>query len=205
MQKFLDFISSKTFRNVFCFILFTSLMTAAISSQNFFFQKIIDNNMALKEVIAEKDIKVIDTVKTEQHRKEVAQNVEPILTQAEDEFITTSLTALKNSVLKIRKKNVADSIKKEELGVLFDSSSKYELVDFLLRASDHDLQYVFDKSMVTLTSVLNKGVSYKDFDNKLLVTRLFSKDNDCYKTKDDSIDVLNSDVVCNNNLLGSVI
>ena len=165
MQKILDFISSKSFRNVFCFLVFTILMTAAISSQNFFFQKIIENNMALREVIAEKDIKVIDTVKTEQHRKEVAQNVEPILTQAEDEFITTSLTALQNSIIKIRKKNISDTLKTEELKVLFDSSNKGELVEFLLRASDGDLQYVFDKSMVTLTSVLNKGVSYKDFDN----------------------------------------
>jgi putative nucleotidyltransferase with HDIG domain len=165
MFKILDFITSKTFRNVFCFVLFTSLMTAAISSQNFFFQKIIDNNMALREVIAEKDIKVIDTVKTEQHRKEVVQNVEPILTQAEDEFITTSLTALQNSILKIRKKNISDSIKFEELKVLFDSQNKTSIVEFLLRSSDNDLQYIFDKSMVTLTSVLNKGVSYKDFEN----------------------------------------
>lgn len=165
MFKILDFITSKTFRNVFCFVLFTSLMTAAISSQNFFFQKIIDNNMALREVIAEKDIKVIDTVKTEQHRKEVVQNVEPILTQAEDEFITTSLTALQNSILKIRKKNISDSIKFEELKVLFDSQNRTSIVEFLLRSSDNDLQYIFDKSMVTLTSVLNKGVSYKDFEN----------------------------------------
>lgn len=165
MFKILDFITSKTFRNVFCFVLFTSLMTAAISSQNFFFQKIIDNNMALREVIAEKDIKVIDTVKTEQHRKEVVQNVEPILTQAEDEFITTSLTALQNSILKIRKKNISDSIKFEELKVLFDSQHRTSIVEFLLRSSDNDLQYIFDKSMVTLTSVLNKGVSYKDFEN----------------------------------------
>ena len=165
MIKILDFISSKTFRNVFCFLLFTTLVTASISSQNFFFQKIIDNNMALKEVVAEKDIKVIDTVKTEQHRKEVAQNVEPILTQAEDEFITMSLTALQNSILKIRKKNVADSIKFEELKVLFDGSNKINMAEFLLRSNDDDLQYVFDKSMVTLTSVLNKGVSYKDFEN----------------------------------------
>ena len=165
MQKILDFISTKTFRNIFCFIFFTALMTAAISSQNFFFQKIIDNNMALKEVIAEKDIKVIDTIKTEQHKKEVAQNVEPILTQAEDEFITTSLTALQNSVSKIRKKNVSDAVKTNELRILFASSNKSELVDYLLHSSDSDLQYVFDKSMVTLTSVLNKGISYKDFDN----------------------------------------
>ncbi len=165
MQKFLDFISSKTFRNVFCFIVFTTLMTVAISSQNFFFQKVIDNNMALKEIVAEKDIKVIDTVKTEQHKKEVAQNVEPILTQAEDEFITTSLTALQNSVLKIRKKEVTDAVKNEELRVLIDAQNKSDLVDFLLHSNDSDLQYIFDKSMITLTSVLNKGVSYKDFDN----------------------------------------
>ena len=165
MQKILDFISSKTFRNAFFFLVFATLMTAAISSQNFFFQKVIENNMAMREVIAEKDIKVIDTVKTEQHKKEVAQNVEPILTQAEDEFITTSLTALQNTVIRIRKKNVSDSIKAEELSVLFDSNNKKELVDFLLRSSENDLLYIFDKSMITLTSVLNKGVSYKDFDN----------------------------------------
>lgn len=165
MKHILDFIFSRKFRTVSFFILFTVLMTAAISSQNFFFQKIIENNMALKDVIAEKDVKVIDTIKTEQHRKEVVQNVEPILTQAEDEFITTSLTALKNSIMKIRKKTISDQIKIEELGVLFDTSDRKYLVDFMLRASDDDLQYIFDKSMVTLTSVLNKGVSYKDFDN----------------------------------------
>jgi len=165
MQKILDFISSKIFRNIVCFILFTSLMTAAISSQNFFFQKVIENNIALKDVKADKDIKVIDTVKTEQHRKEVAKNVEPILTQAEDEFITTNLTALQSSVMKIRKKNIPDDVKVEELKVLVGASHKTELVDFLLRSNDSDLEYVFDKSMVTLTSVLNKGVSYKDFDN----------------------------------------
>ena len=48
-------------------------------------------------------------------------------------------------------------------------------------------------------------VVYKNFDNKLLVTRLYSKDNDCYKTKDDSIDMINKNVVCNNNLLGNVV
>ena len=113
MQKFLEIISSKKFRNAVCFFMFTILMTSAISSQNFFFQKVIHNNIALRDVIAEKDIKVIDTVKTEQHRKEVAQNVEPILTQAEDEFIIASLTSLQNNISKIRKKNISDQVKYE--------------------------------------------------------------------------------------------
>ena len=70
--------------------------------------------------------------------------------------------------------------------------------------------YVKDNNLYVLKETklfdLNPGdlVVYKDFDNKMFVTRLFSKDNDCYRTKDDSIDTLNNNVVCNNNLLGSV-
>lgn len=165
MTKFLDFISSKTFRNVMCFIVFTFLMTVTISSQNYFFQKVIENGISKRDIVAQKDIKVIDTKKTEQHKKEVAQNVEPILTQAEDEFITTSLLTLQNSVKKIREKNVSEDVKKDELNVLFDESGKQGLIEFLLKANDDDLQSVFDKSKITLTSVLNVGISAKDFDN----------------------------------------
>ena len=165
MTKFLDFISSKMFRNVVCFILFTFLLSITISSQNFFFQKVIENGISKRDIVAQKDIKVIDTKKTEQHKKEVAQSVEPILTQAEDEFITTSLTTLQNSVIKIREKDVSDSVKMDELNVLFDESGKKGLVDFLLKSNDSDLQAVFDKSKITLSSVLNTGISSKDFEN----------------------------------------
>ena len=165
MNKFLDFISSKTFRNVVCFIVFTFLMTVTISSQNYFFQKVIENGISKKDIVAQKDIKVIDTKKTEQHKKEVAQNVEPILTQAEDEFITTSLLTLQNSIKKIREKNVSNQVKTDELNVLFDESGKKGLIEFLLKSSDDDLQSVFDKSKITLSSVLNTGISAKDFEN----------------------------------------
>ncbi len=165
MQKILDFLSSKRFRNVVCFILFTFFLTITISSQNFFFQKVIENGISKKDIVAQKDIKVIDTKKTEQHKKEVAQSVEPILTQAEDEFIATSLSTLQNSVMRIREKNVTDQVKKEELNVLFDESGKKGLVDFLLKSNENDLRMVFDNAKITLTSVLNIGVSSKDFEN----------------------------------------
>ena len=170
MTKFLDFISSKQFRNVTCFILFTFLMTVILSSQNFFFQKVIENGISQRDIIAQKDIKVVDTKKTERHRKEVAQNVEPILALAEDDFITTGLLNLQNSVKKIREKNVSDQIKTDELNVLFDESGKKELVDFLLKANDEDLQSVFDKAKITLSSVLNAGISSRDFENNYVTT-----------------------------------
>lgn len=165
MEKILDFISSKNFRNGFFFVLFTALMTLAISSQNYFFQKVIENGISKKDIVAQRDIKVIDTKKTEQHKKEVIQNVEPIITQAEDEFITTNLQTLRNSVLKIREKDISEDTKRDELKVLFDESGKQGLVDFLLKSSDNDLHIVFEKAQVTLASVLNLGISSKDFEN----------------------------------------
>jgi hypothetical protein len=165
MQKILDFLSSKKFRNVVCFIVFTFLMTAAISSQNYFFQKVVENGISKRDVIAQKDIKVIDTKKTEQHKKEVAQSVEPILTQAEDDFIMTSLVTLQKSVIKIREKVATDEVKADEISVLFEENSKKGVIEYLLKANDNDLNLLFDKSKVVLSSVLTSGISTKDFEN----------------------------------------
>ncbi len=165
MNKFIEFISSKQFRNGFYFFLFTLIMAITISSQNYFFQKVIENGISKKDIVAQKDITVIDTKKTEQHRKEVAQNVEPIITQAEDEFIMTNLLTLKNSVMKIREKGISEETKLDELNVLFDESGKRGLVDFMLKSSDNDLISLFEKSQITLSAVLNKGISSNDFEN----------------------------------------
>ena len=121
--------------------------------------------LPIKQIIAQKDIKVIDTKKTELHKKEAAQAVEPILTQAEDDFITSSLTTLQKSVVKIRAKDVSDEIKEDELSVLFDESGRRGVIEFLLKSSDSDLYALFDKCKVVLAGVLNTGISNKDFEN----------------------------------------
>ena len=166
MQKVLDFVTSKSFRNVVCFIVFTFLLTVTIASQNFFFQMVIENGISNKDIYAHRDIKVVDTEKTEFHRKEVARRVEPILTRVEDEYIVTNLSTFQNSVMRIREKNISDEVKKEELNVLFDGAGKKELVDFLLKANENDLRSVFYNAKITLSSVLNIGVSSKDFEDE---------------------------------------
>ena len=165
MKKFLDFISTKNFRNVFCFILFTVLMAVTISSQNYFFQKVIKNDRSTVDIPAKRDMKVIDTVKTEQLRKKAMQNVQPILTQIEDESISTNLANLHNYVLKIRAKDSSDKEKLAELKALFDESDTQLLTDFMLKASESDLQHVFERAQITLNTVLNIGISSMDFEN----------------------------------------
>lgn len=157
--------------DILLFICFSLIMTIIISSQNFFFQKIIENGISKKDIIAQKNITVIDTKRTEQHRQDVVQNIEPILIPAEDEFIKVNLDTLQNSIQQIRTKNVNDLTKKDELSLLFDipsQSKKAYLANYLLLASEPDLQKMFDKAKLTLVKVLNIGITESSYENEKL-------------------------------------
>ncbi len=154
--------------NILLFLLFSILLTLLISSQNFFFQKIIENGISKRDIIAEKTITVVDTKRTEQHKKDVAMNVEPILIPADDDFIKVNLETLENSIVQIRKKHVEASVKRAELGMLFDIAAQYKkdyLSNYLLSVSDANLQKIFDKSKLTLTTVLNRGITESEYEN----------------------------------------
>ena len=167
MSKIRDFfLSAQAFKTV-GFIFFTVLLTTIIASQNFFFQSIVENGISKKDIIAQKTITVVDVKRTEQHKKEVAQKVEPILTSAEDDFIRTNLETLENSILQIRKKEVDNTVKKEELSLLFDISDaakKEFVISFLLKSDDHTVREAFDKANLTLTNILRAGITEKDFE-----------------------------------------
>ena len=153
------------------FICFSLIMTIIISSQNFFFQKVIENGISKKDIIAQKNITVIDTKRTEQHRQEVVQNIEPILIPAEDEFIKVNLDTLQNSIQQIRHKNISDVVKKDELSLLFDipsQSRKDYLANYLLISSEQNLQKMFDKAKLTLVKVLNIGITESSYENEKL-------------------------------------
>ncbi len=163
-----DQIKEASIADILMFLLFCLLMTLLISSQNFFFQRIIENGISKRDIIADKTITVIDTKRTEQHKKDVAMNVEPVLIPAEDEFIKVNLETLENSIVQIRRKNVDNSVKRTELGLLFDISAQYKkdyLSNYLLNVSDTNLQKIFDKAKITLTSVLNRGITESEYEN----------------------------------------
>lgn len=150
------------------FICFALVMTIVLSSQNFFFQRVIENGISKKDIIAQKTITVIDTKRTEQHRQEVIQNIEPILIPAEDEFIKVNLDTLQTSIQQIRNKNVSDSVKQTELALLFDIPSREKkayLANYLLVSNDQSLQKIFDKAKIALVKVLNVGITESNYEN----------------------------------------
>ena len=100
-----DTFSSTKVINLLAFILFAFLMTATLGARYYLFQSIIaDDGTSKKEIIAPKTIKVVDTFKTEQNKKEIAQKVETILTPAKETYIKNNYEKLDKAKEKIRAK-----------------------------------------------------------------------------------------------------
>lgn len=162
-----EFLSSYRILKFLAFLTFTLIMSAIISSQNFFFKSIIENGISKKDIIAQKTITVIDVDKTELHKKEIAQKIDPILAPAEDDFITNNLATLESSVIQLRKKDAPAATKKDEVGLLFDMAEGYKkdyVINYLLKTDEKSLQQVFDKATLTLTNILGVGITEKDYE-----------------------------------------
>lgn len=163
----IEFFSSSRVIKFLGFFAFVLAMSAVISSQNFFFKSIIENGISKKDIVAQKTITVIDTQRTEFHKKEIAQKINPILSPADDSFIKNNLAILQSSVLQIRKKEVALNEKKDELELLFDTSEGYKrdyIIKYLLKVDEKTLRQVFDKATLTLSNILGIGISEKDYE-----------------------------------------
>ena len=159
------FTSSKVVRFLYL-IGFTLIMTAIIASQNQFFQNVIENGMSKKDIYAPKTITVEDVKRTEKHKKEVAQKVEPILVPAEDDFIKSNLETLQNAVMQIRKKDSPIEEKKAEINILFDLSDNNKrdfITNFLLNVDEPSLTESFDKANLSLVNILRVGITENDY------------------------------------------
>ncbi len=167
MDKIRDFLTSSKFVKAVYLIAFTIMLTGIISSQNFLFKSIVENGISKKDIIAQKTLTVEDVKRTEQHKREVAQKVEPVLVPAEDEFIKSNLETLQNSVLQIRKKEKSLEEKRGELNILFDltgNTSKDFILDYLLNVDEASLREAFEKASLSLVKILQVGITENDYE-----------------------------------------
>lgn len=168
-----EILTSSKAVKILYLITFTVLITTIIASQNYFFQSIIDNGISKKDIIAQKTITVEDVKRTEQHKREVAQKVEPILVPAEDDFIKTNLETLQKSIIQIRKKDKSEQEKINELNILFDfsdNSKRKFIIDFFLHVDEPSLREAFDKATLSLVNILQKGITEDDYERNNITT-----------------------------------
>lgn len=170
--KFAGIKSPKQVINISLVVLFAFVLTGVLVSKYAFFQTIVeDDNKSKVTVVAPRDIEVVDAIKTEKRRREVAQKVNLVYAPADDNYIKSNLNELSEEILKIRKSDLPKIDKQRELEALLDFSdntSKDFIISYFLDASDDSLHKVFVSSEKTLASVLNEGITEKDFEENTL-------------------------------------
>ena len=176
-----EFFTSSKFIKFFYLICFTFVITAIISSQNFFFQNIIENGKSKKEIIAQKTITVEDVERTKAYKRDAVKKVEPKLVPAEDEFIKSNLKTLQNAIFQIRTKDISEKEKINKINILLDLTDNPKqdfIVNFLLNVDDESLREAFDKASISLNNILQKGISETDYSkdnvNKIIHNNLVS-------------------------------
>ncbi len=166
------FKSPKLIINIIITLLFVVAFTGIIVSKYFFFQTIVGtDNISKVMVIAPKDIEVVDVIKTEKRRREVEQKVGTVYSPADDTYIKNNLNEIIQEIGIIRHKDIPEKDKQRELEIILDisdSTLKNFVHSYFLNATEDQISKIFIASENALSSVLNEGITEKDFEENYL-------------------------------------
>lgn len=170
--------NSHSFNTIIIFTMFAIILTFILASKYIIFQKLINKDgLSKREIVANKTIEVVDTFKTEQLRKEVAQKVEPVLVPAEDNYIMGNLVSLINNIQSIRdNNNLSQNEKRNKINILIDLSdytNKNYVINFFISASDEMYNNVTNSAKDILNSILKEGLNEKVFEGNNISKIIF--------------------------------
>ena len=164
--------SPKNIANILIFTAFALAFTGVLVSKYIFFQTIVGkDNISKVMVTAPVNIEVVDHIKTENRKREVARKVNVIYSTADDTYIKNNLHVIIEQINKIRTSNENEKEKQRKLDTILDisdNSIKNFVVFYFINADDERLNKIFTASEKTLTSVLNEGITEKDFEENTL-------------------------------------
>lgn len=207
--EYIKFFTSTSLKNTLLLLGFALVFTLLLASKHFFFRSLIDeNNIARHDVYAEKTIEVVDTFKTEQRRKELAQKLDPVMRPAEDMFIINDFDNLIVSMYQIKSSEGTFSEKHARLLALFDLNDDEKedyLAAFFLNSDKETNNVLFTKAKSTLRRVLAQGITEKDiYDNN--IAKIIAKNTDAETTRNQIklIDCLLEQVIVPNMVLDEV-
>lgn len=159
--------SPKTLINIILIILFTCIFTGILVSKYFFIQNIVDsNNISKVTVNAPRNIEVIDTIKTEKRKREVAQKVKPVYNTVDSIYIENNLNELITDINTIiDDKTQTRKEKQKNLEILLDISDSYikqYTVTYFLNSDKESINEVFKIAKEVISPVLSEGITQLD-------------------------------------------
>ena len=146
---------SSGFMCALAFITVAIVLTSILSSRYYLYQDIIENGVSKKQIIAKKNIEVVDTQKTELIKREVSNKIRPVVTPVEDNYLKTSLQDLYDNVKRVRAQNAKYDSKFKELCVYLevqDNKKEEAIVSYFLNASSENLAATFGNAKFILVA-----------------------------------------------------
>jgi len=173
VKKVIHYVTSEKFSLIA--ILFASMLilTGMLASRYFLFQNIEENGMSKVDIIASKQVEVIDPDKTDAARQKAASRVKPVLRSIQtgiDEYIQKNLGEILTSIKQIRESSGNDATKrlqlKELLEITEDNYFINNSIDYLYKSSDAGFSRIATESLNSLNKILDEGLSDVDFNNE---------------------------------------
>ena len=170
LEKFFDksgVFHSSAMLSALAFLMVAVIITAILSSRYYLYQNIIENGVSKKQIIAKKNIEVVDTQKTELIKREVSNKIRPVVTPVEDNYLKTSLQSLQDNVKRIKNQNSKYDSKFKELCVYLeiqDSQKEEAVANYLLNTNVQNLAATFGNAKFILDELLRTGINETDID-----------------------------------------
>lgn len=156
-------ITSSRVLSYMLFFAVAIVITAVLSLKYYVNQQLFENGISDKDIIAPKTIEVIDIQRTDFRRDEAAKKVRPVMASIEDGYIKNNLKTLGENIKKIKDdESLSAETKILELSNLLeiqDTQRKSDLIDYILDASDANLENTFIITAKALDKLLEIGIS----------------------------------------------
>jgi len=149
------------------FLLVALIITIILSSKYFYYQNFIENGVSNKLIRAKKTIEVVDTVKTEVIKRDIASKIRPVVMPVDEGYIRASLNSLKDSVLKIKSSRVDFSAKEKELLEVLDIPDAVKekiIAKYFLTTSVGNVEAAFKNADTVIDAYLKAGVTESEIE-----------------------------------------
>ncbi len=180
---------SANFLSALAFLLVALIITIILSSKYFYYQNFIENGVSNKLIKAKKTIEVVDTVKTEVIKRDIASKIRPVVMPVDEGYIQASLDSLKDSILKIKTSHLDFSTKEKELLEVLDipdTTKEKNIAKYFLATNAGSIETVFRNADTVIEAYLKAGVTESEieyYSNETSVLNILGATSNTMQTK----------------------
>ena len=171
------------------FFLVALIITIILSSRYFYYQNITENGLGNKLIRAKKEIKVVDTQKTEVLKRDIASKIRPVVIPVDEAYVKASIASLKDGIFKIKTSSSDFTTKEKELSELLeipDRQKEKAITKYFLTTGGNNIETAFQNADAVIDAYLKSGVTESEieyYSNETSILNILGSASNTIQTK----------------------